>query len=283
MKIRKKLFGRIAGSKRSTPPGPGEEGHEIPPPSAIERISPDSAFGSEESGYGADFELLASDEQTRSDSRSGADAEEGGYGSHPELSLVVDEPPNESGSPRAPAQSTGYGPEFELLAASVSDELPDGPEPAQEHGEAAMDVAESAVEASASGPEIPQESEPEITGDIALKYEEPLAAVVSDESPDEAEPYREQEVSPPIEVAADPPPEQAEEHSETPLTENGFYPLVRNARGAWRPGKGFSRSELQEAGLSLADAARLRIRVDKRRRNAHPMNVEILEKANNGV
>ena len=285
MKIRKKLFNRIAGSKRSTPPGPGEEGNDIPPPSAIERISPDSALGSEESGYGADFELLASGEQTRSDSSSGMDMQENGYGADLELLAAAgaDEPPNESGPPREPAQPAGYGPGFELLAGSGADELPDELEPAQEHGEAATDVAESAVEASASGPEITQESEPEITGDIALKYEEPLAAAVSDESPDEAEPSREQEVSSSIEVAADPPPEQAEEPSETPLTENGFYPLVRNARGAWRPGKGFSRSELQEAGLSLSEAARLRIRFDKRRRNAHPMNVATLEEAKNGV
>ena len=283
MKIRKKLFNRIAGSKRSAPPGPGEDGNDIPPPSAIERISSDSALGSEESGYGADFELLASGEQTRSDSRSGADTEDSGYGSHPELSLVVDEPSNESGPPRAPAQPAGYGPEFELLAGSVSDELPDEPEPPQEHGEAAMDVAESAVEASASGPEIVQESEPEMTGDLVPAHEEPLAAAVSDELSDEVEPSREQEVSSSIEVAADPPPEQAEEPSETPLTENGFYPLVRNARGAWRPGKGFSRDELREAGLNLTDAARLRIRVDKRRRNAHPMNVATLEEAKNGV
>ena len=283
MKIRKKLFNRIAGSKRSAPPGPGEEGNDIPPPSAIERISPDSALGAEESGYGADFELLASGEQTRSDSRSGADTEESGYDSHPELSLVVDEPSNESGPPRAPAQPAGYGPGFELLAGSVSDELPDEPEPAQEHGEADSVVAESAVEASASVPEIPQESEPEVIVDAASEPEESLVAPVSSESPDEAEPSQEQEVSSSIEVAADPPPEQAEEPSETPLTENGFYPLVRNARGYWRPGKGFSRSELREAGLSLADAARLGVRVDKRRRNAHPMNVEILEKAKNGV
>ena len=201
-----------------------------------------------------------------------------------------DEPPNESGPPRAPASQPGdlgYGPGFELLAGSgrgdESEPSPSEPEPAQEHDEADSVVAESAVEASASGPEITQESEPEITGDLALKYEEPLAAAVSDDSPDEAEPSREQEVSSSIEVAADPPPEQAEEPSETPLTENGFYPLVRNARGAWRPGKGFSRDELREAGLNLTDAARLRIRVDKRRRNAHPMNVATLEKAKNGV
>ena len=281
MKIRKKLFNRIAGSKRSTPPGPEEEGNEIPPPSAIERISPDSALGAEESGYGAGFELLASGEQTRSDSSSGMDMQENGYGADLELLAAAgaDEPPNESGPPREPAQPAGYGPGFELLAGSGADES----EPAQEHGEADSVVAESAVEASASGPEIFQESEPEITGDLLPAHEEPLAAAVSDESPDEAEPYREQEVSPPIEVAADPPPELAEEPSKTPLRENGFYPLVRNARGAWRPGKGFSRSELQEAGLSLSEAARLRIRFDKRRRNAHPMNVATLEKAQNGV
>ena len=284
MKIRKKLFNRIAGSKRSTPPGPGEEGHEIPPPSAIERISPDSALGSEESGYGAGFELLASDEQTRSDSSSGMDMQENGYGADLELLAAAgaDEPPNESGPPRAPAQPTGYGPGFELLAGSGADELPDEPEPVQEHDEADSVVAESAVEASASGPEIVQESEPEMTGDLVPAHEEPLAAAVSDELSDEVEPSREQEVSSSIEVAADPPPEQAEEPSETPLTENGFYPLVRNARGAWRPGKGFSRDELREAGLNLTDAARLRIRVDKRRRNAHPMNVATLEKAKNG-
>ena len=155
MKIRKKLFNRIAGSKRSAPPGPGEEGHEIPPPSAIERISPDSAFGAEESGYGAGFELLASGEQTRSDSSSGMDMQENGYGADLELLAAAgaDEPPNESGPPRAPAQPAGYGPRFELLAGSVSDELPSEPEPAQEHGEADSVVAESGVEASASGPE----------------------------------------------------------------------------------------------------------------------------------
>ncbi len=175
-----------------------------------------------------------------------------------------------------------YGLELEVLAASGADELPSEPEPPQEHDEAATDVVESAVEASASGPEIFQESEPEITGDLALKYEEPLVGSNSDESPDEAEPSQEQEVSSSIEVAADPPPEQAEEPSETPLRKNGFYPLVRNARGDWRPGKGFSRDELREAGLNLTDAARLRVRVDKRRRNVHLMNVATLEKAKNG-
>ena len=233
---------------------------------------------------GADFELLASGEQARSDSCSGADTEESGHAPALESSPapISDESPDAPKPPRALEMHQEYGLELEVLAASGADELPSEPEPPQEHDEAAMDVAESAVEASAPEPEIPQESEPEITGDLAPAYQEPLAASVSDELPDELEPSQEDEVSTSLEVAADPPPKQAEEPSETPLTESGFSALVRNARGNWRPGKGFSRSELEAAGLSSAAAARLGIRVDKRRRNVHPMNVEILEKAKNG-
>ena len=74
-----------------------------------------------------------------------------------------------------------------------------------------------------------------------------------------------------------------EESPEPSRAETGISPHVRDARGRLRPGKGFSRSELREAGLSLADAARLNIRVDKRRRNVHPVNVAALEKAKSGV
>ena len=109
-----------------------------------------------------------------------------------------------------------------------------------------------------------------------------MAAPDSSESPDEAESFQEDESSSSIPVAPDLPREEPDEPTETPLAEDRFYPLVRDARGNWRPGKGFSRSELREAGLNLTEAARLRIRVDKRRRNAHRMNVEILEKAKNG-
>ncbi len=49
-------------------------------------------------------------------------------------------------------------------------------------------------------------------------------------------------------------------------------------------GKGFSRKELEEAGLSIKDALKLGIRVDIRRRSAHEWNVkalrEYLEKSN---
>ena len=130
-----------------------------------------------------------------------------------------------------------YGLELEVLAASESDESPDAPESLED---------ESAAQAWLKAPwrrlrtpdaEIPQESEPEAVA-------EPLRGAAG------------------------------RVLENLPSRKNGFYPLVRNARGNWRPGKGFSRSELEEAGLSLAEAARLHIRVDKRRRNAHPMNVD---------
>ena len=144
----------------------------------------------------------------------------------------------------------------ESLAASVSEEPPDEDEPLLEREEPAPDAAESVVEVAASETEIPGESEPEAAADIT-KADEPLAASVSPESPEESpEPSR---------------------------MENGVFPLVRDARGDWRPGKGFSRSELREAGLSPAEAARLHIRVDKRRRGAHPVNVATLERAKSGV
>ena len=148
-----------------------------------------------------------------------------------------------------------YGLDLELLTEPESDESPDESEP-------------------------PHDSEPFEGYGAGFEV---LAAPDSSESPDEAETFQEDEVSLSIPVAPDLPLEQPEAPLETTPVENGFFPLVRDARGNWRPGKGFSRSELEAAGLSLAEAARLRIRVDKRRRNAHPMNVATLEKAKNGV
>ena len=145
----------------------------------------------------------------------------------------------------------------ESPVASVSEESPDEDEPLPGNEKPTPDAAESVVEVAASEAEIPEESEPGSAVDITKEAGEPLAASVSPESP--------------------------EESPEPSIAENGFIPLVRDARGDWRPGKGFSRSELREAGLSPAEAARLHIRVDKRRRNAHPVNVATLERAKSGV
>ena len=310
MNIKKNFLSRMTRRKSSTPAEPEEGAYEIPPPSAIGRMASDSSRRAEsmESGYGLDLELLASDKPPRADSANGMNAQESGHAPALESSPapISDESPDAPEPPRALEMHQEYGLELEVLAASESDESPDAPESPQEDDESASSMVESAVEAPAS--------EPEAIGDSAPEHEESLAAPVSDElpdesepshdsepfegygadfevlaapdsseSPDEAESFQEDEASSSIPVAPDLPLEQPEAPSETPLTESGFYPLVRDARGAWRPGKGFSRSELEAAGLSLAEAARLRIRVDKRRRNAHPMNVATLEKAKNGV
>ncbi len=45
-----------------------------------------------------------------------------------------------------------------------------------------------------------------------------------------------------------------------------------------RLGRGFSLGELQKAGLTLKDAKKLGIYVDKRRKSVHEENVEYLKK-----
>jgi len=54
------------------------------------------------------------------------------------------------------------------------------------------------------------------------------------------------------------------------------YPVVLGSRGTPRKGRGFSLGELREAGISLEEARRLGIYVDKRRDTVHPENVEVL-------
>ena len=51
---------------------------------------------------------------------------------------------------------------------------------------------------------------------------------------------------------------------------------VRRRGGSFRRGKGFSRGELGVVGLTAADAARLSISVDRRRRSTHRVNIETI-------
>ena len=210
-----------------------------------------------------------------------------------------------------------YGLDLEPLNETEPEATPEAlREPSLEDEAAASEAVESVMEASASESEVPQVSEPEAAGEMVQEVEEPPAASVSEESTDEDEPLLEKEKPTPdaaesvVEVAASETeipgesepepaaditkeagellaasvsPESPVESPEPSIAENGFIPLVRDSRGAWRPGKGFSRSELREAGLSPAEAARLHIRVDKRRRGAHPINVATLERTKSGV
>ncbi len=60
-----------------------------------------------------------------------------------------------------------------------------------------------------------------------------------------------------------------------------FVALVKRAGGGCRAGRGFSLCELQRVGLSSAAAARLNLRVDKRRRSAHQENIQTLLEVKN--
>jgi ribosomal protein L13E len=54
-------------------------------------------------------------------------------------------------------------------------------------------------------------------------------------------------------------------------------PKILKPDGKQRDGKGFSLNELKEAGLNRADAKRLKIPVDPRRKTAHPENIETIK------
>jgi ribosomal protein L13E len=54
-------------------------------------------------------------------------------------------------------------------------------------------------------------------------------------------------------------------------------PKILKPDGKQRSGRGFSREELKKAGLNTAEAKKLEIPVDKRRKTAHDQNVEIIK------
>jgi len=54
-------------------------------------------------------------------------------------------------------------------------------------------------------------------------------------------------------------------------------PRVFKAREKQRDGKGFSREELKKAGTNMAEALKLRIPLDPRRKTAHEENIEAVK------
>jgi large subunit ribosomal protein L13e len=54
-------------------------------------------------------------------------------------------------------------------------------------------------------------------------------------------------------------------------------PKILKPDGKQRGGRGFSREELKKAGLNPAEAKRLKLPVDRRRKTAHDQNVEAIK------
>jgi ribosomal protein L13E len=50
-------------------------------------------------------------------------------------------------------------------------------------------------------------------------------------------------------------------------------PIIIKPDGSQRPGKGFSPDEVKEAGLNAADARRICIPVDRKRKTCHDENI----------
>ena len=54
-------------------------------------------------------------------------------------------------------------------------------------------------------------------------------------------------------------------------------PVILKSGGKQRSGRGFSTEELQKAGIDLAEAKRLEIPVDKRRKTVYDQNVQAVK------
>ena len=61
------------------------------------------------------------------------------------------------------------------------------------------------------------------------------------------------------------------------ITRPNYSFELRSERKAVREGRGFSLGELQKAGISIQEAKRLKIRIDKRRKSVHEENVKVLK------
>ncbi len=54
-------------------------------------------------------------------------------------------------------------------------------------------------------------------------------------------------------------------------------PMIIKPNGSQRAGKGFSPDEIKDAGLNVADARRLRIPIDWKRKSCHDENIANLK------
>ena len=64
--------------------------------------------------------------------------------------------------------------------------------------------------------------------------------------------------------------------SPTTTSDERPIPRVMSTGGGWRTGKGFTSSEIQDAGLTVKEAADRSIPIDRRRRTSHRANVEAI-------
>ena len=54
-------------------------------------------------------------------------------------------------------------------------------------------------------------------------------------------------------------------------------PKILNPKGKQRSGRGFSRNEIEKAGLNATEASKAGLPVDFRRKTAHEENVEVVK------
>lgn len=137
MNIKKNFLSRIARRKGAAQ-AESEEGHGIPPPSAIEPFVPDATGIPEDRGLGSyrELEVIASGEPAPSGSADGADAVDGGDAPAPE---ALSEPP------RGGAPYEEYGLELELLSGTEPEASPGEPELSPDGSSLEEEAADDAV------------------------------------------------------------------------------------------------------------------------------------------
>ena len=280
MNIKKNFLSRIARRKNAAK-AESEDGYEIPPPAAIEPGVPYVTGDSDDKELDShqELELIASEEPAPTGSANRVDTVDGGDAPAIEVlaAPVTDESPDAPEPPREAAAYEEYGLDLELLSETESEASREETESSHDDEVATSGEADNVAEAFAPGLDIIQSSEPDAMDEITQEVEEPLVSI-TDNAPDEAvlsqdtkpdEGYGddfevlaapvsdESADAPESEVIHESEPEVADdavaedegiraasvlqespdESLEPALAESGIFPLVRDARGVWRPGK----------------------------------------------